>query len=174
MRLYLILSLCISSFALYGQKDTVEYEQIALNYFASEIIGKQTPFLNKRALFNGVVDSIQTSVPFPSARMLESNNELKQHSFRILNDENYNWRNDTRVPFAIDVLKPLVCYEPKKKYKSNSKVVRLKVFQNRSIGISNYVLIRALYGAGDKGQDVFIEMDITGKPINWYHVGFIY
>lgn len=158
----------------YGQGTVHLFEQNALDYFGTEILDKKEPFVNFKASFNGVVDSSLSIIVFPSDKMRANNPNLVEHSNMILDSDGYNWRDDLKKPFKLQVNPPIKNARSKKSYGQKSKIVRLKVFQNRLIGDKNYVWIRTFFGSGDQGQDVFIEMGLDGQVIEWYYEGFIF
>jgi hypothetical protein len=158
------------SYVLFAQGKEISYEQIAVNFFADNLLDKKEPFINKVAYFDGEVNNSLTDLDISC---ISEKWYGKANSDSIL-DNYYSSKkeNKEKPAFRILVPKPI-----KKKYKKlfapKKHTLILEVHQNLNITNKNYVLIRMYDKDYNGGKELYLTMNTNGKVIDWCYYTFM-
>ncbi len=159
----------------YGQETNKQiiYEQKALDFFVDSILNRIKPFNDLRAHFDGRVDSSITTIEYSMVRKFPDDRELREEYQKSQNATHEFWIKNKKPTFLLQIKKP-VKNKSKKHYGHKSNVIRLMVFQNKNVGIRNYVWFRTFIKSGYEGYDLYFILDNEGKVISWTYSTFIF
>jgi len=173
MKKILIVLLVLLTRVDFAVGQNVVFEQSALDYFADSIVNKKDPFNNMIIHFTGNVDSSITTIQYEMTQFFPNDTLLYAEYKKTLTATSGFWRGNNKAPFKLEIKDPVIGNE-KRKYGKNSKVIRLMVFQNKTVGDKNYVWIRGFTGSGYTGHDIYFIMNSDGRVIKWYKSSFIF